>query len=192
MYVPIFTAALPYNIPLEQSPAVPSSRPWLLGTGLFVTIIAAIKLLLHLYAGRHYGYFGDELYYLACAQHLAWGYVDQPPLIALVAKFVRLTLGDSLPAIRLVPALAGTGNVLLAGLIARELGGRRFAQGLAALAVLSSPGFQALDSLFTMNSFEPLIWMGCAYLVIRIVRTGNARLWLWFGVLSGVGLENKH
>src|ERR1022692_3764891 len=129
-------ATLPYNIPLEQSPSTRSPRPWLLGTGLFVAIIAAIKLLLHLYAGRHYGYFGDELYYLACAQHLAWGYVDQPPLIALVAKIVRLTLGDSLSALRLIPALAGTGSVLLAGLMARELGGRRFAQTLAALAVL--------------------------------------------------------
>src|ERR1022692_1777790 len=192
MRVPIFTATLPYNIPLEQSPAIPSPQPWLLGTGLFVAIIAAIKLLLHLYAGRHYGYFGDELYYLACAQHLAWGYVDQPPLIALVAKLVRLTLGDSLPALRLIPALAGTASVLLAGLMARELGGRRFAQTLAALAVLLAPGNQALNSLFTMNAFEPLIWMGCAYLVIRIIRTGNAKLWLWVGVLAGVGLENKH
>src|ERR1017187_5169270 len=95
MRVPIFTATLPYNSPVAPPPTMPSPRPWLLGTGLFVAVIAAIKLLLHLYAGRHYGYFGDELYYLACAQHLAWGYVDQPPLIALVAKLVRLTLGDS-------------------------------------------------------------------------------------------------
>jgi len=184
--------ALPYNIPLEPSPAIPPPRPWLLGTGLFVGVIAAIKLLLHLYAGRHYGFFGDELYYLACAQHLDWGYVDQPPLIALVAKIVRLTLGDSLPALRLIPALAGAGSVLLAGLIARELGGRRFAQTLASLAFLLAPGNQALNGLFTMNAFEPLIWMGCACVVIRVIRTGNARLWLWFGVLAGVGLENKH
>src|ERR1035438_2928278 len=192
MRVPIFTAIVPYNSPLEPPPTVSSPRPWLLGTGLFVAIVAAIKLIVHLYAGRHYGFFGDELYYLACAQHLAGGYVDQPPLIALVAKLVRLTLGDSLPALRLVPALAGAGNVLLAGLIARELGGLRFAQGLAALAVRLAPGNQALNSLFTMNDFEPLIWMGCACVVIRVIRTGNARLWLWFGVLAGAGLENKH
>ena len=72
-----------------------------------VGLIAAIKLLLHLYAGRHYGYFVDELYYLACADHLAWGYVDQPPLIAFIAKLTRVTLGDSLPASHLLPALAG-------------------------------------------------------------------------------------
>jgi len=186
------SGGLPYNIALEPSNDAPSSRPWLLRTGLFVTLAAIVELVLHLYAGRRYGFFGDELYYLACSRHLAWGYVDQPPLIVLVAKLVRLTIGDSLFALRLVPALASTGCVVLAGLLAREFGGRRFAQGLAALAVLLSPGYLALDSIFTMNCLEPLIWMGCAYLVIRIIRTGNARLWLWFGTLAGVGLENKH
>ena len=86
--------------------------PWLFGAGLVVTLAAAIKLVLHLYAGRHYGYFVDELYYLACADHLAWGYVDQPPLIAAIAKTVRVLLGDSLPAIHLLPALAGTAKVV--------------------------------------------------------------------------------
>ena len=157
-----------------------------------MAIIAAVKLLLHLYAGRHYGYFVDELYYLACAQHLDWGYVDQPPLIALIAKIARSLLGDSLSAIRLLPALAGAGMVLLTGLLARELGGQRFAQGLAALACLLAPGFLAMDHFLSMNAFEPLFWMGCAWLAMRIVRTGNTRLWLWFGVLAGVGLENKY
>ncbi len=176
---------------MAPTPA-PSRRPWLLGTGLAVSVIALVKLLVHLYAGRHYGFFVDELYYLACAQHLDWGYVDQPPLIALVAKLVRLTLGDSLPAIRLLPAIAGAATVVLTGALARELGGGRLAQALAALCVLLAPGVLAFDHLFTMNAFEPLFWMGCAYLVIRIVRTGNGKLWLWFGALAGLGLENKH
>jgi hypothetical protein len=166
--------------------------PWIKSAGAVVAAIAAVKLLLHLYAGRRYGYFGDELYYLACADHLTWGYVDQPPLVALVARVARALLGESLPAIRLIPALAGAAKVLLTGLIARELGGKRFAQGLAALCALAAPGFLALDSLLTMNAFEPLFWMGCAWLVIRIVRTGDTRLWLWFGLLAGIGLENKH
>jgi 4-amino-4-deoxy-L-arabinose transferase-like glycosyltransferase len=157
-----------------------------------VAAIAVFKLLLHLYAGRHYGCFIDELYYLACAGHLSWGYVDQPPLIAWIAKIARVLLGDSLPAIRFLPALAGAAKVLLAGLIARELGGRRFAQGLAALSILVAPGFLAVDNWLSMNVFEPLFWMACAYLVIRIVRTGNHKLWLWFGLLAGIGLENKY
>jgi hypothetical protein len=167
-------------------------KPWLLGAGLLVTLVAAFKLLVHLYAGRHYGYFVDELYYLACAEHLAWGYVDQPPLIAAIAKFARWVLGDSLPAIHLLPALAGTAKVLLTGLIARELGGGRFAQGLAALCVLLAPGFLAIDNWLSMNPFEPLFWMGCACVLIRMIRTENPRLWLWFGLLAGIGLENKH
>ena len=99
-----------------------SRRPWIESAGALVAAIAAVKLLLHLYAGRHYGYFVDELYYLACADHLAWGYVDQPPLIALVARIARVLLGDSLPAIRFFPALAGAGTVMLTGLIANWVG----------------------------------------------------------------------
>jgi hypothetical protein len=170
----------------------PPPKSWLLGAGTSVAVIAAIKLVVHLYAGRHYGYFVDELYYLACAQHLDWGYVDQPPLIAVIAKLARSLVGDSLSAIRLFPALAGAGMVLLTGLLTRELGGRRFAQGLAALSILLAPGLLALDHFLSMNAFEPLLWMGCALLVIRIIKTGDTRLWIWFGVLAGVGLENKH
>jgi hypothetical protein len=154
--------------------------------------LSACKFLVHLYAGRHYGYFVDELYYLACSRHLDWGYVDQPPLIAVVTWLTRTLLGDSLPAIHFFPAVAGAAEVFLTARIARELGGKRFAQGLAALAALVAPGILAADSLLTMNAFEPLFWMGCAYLVIRMVKTGNHKLWIWFGLLSGVGLENKY
>ena len=154
--------------------------------------LSACKLLVHLYAGRHYGYFIDELYYLACSRHLAWGYVDQPPLIAWITWLARSVLGESLPAIRFLPAVAGAGEVALAALIARELGGKRFAQGLAALATLAAPGILVVDNLLSMNAFEPLFWMGCAWLLIRIVKTGNQSLWLWFGILAGFGLENKY
>jgi 4-amino-4-deoxy-L-arabinose transferase-like glycosyltransferase len=163
--------------------------------GLALTVVlsfAACKLLVHLYAGRHYGYFVDELYYLACSRHLDWGYVDQPPLIAAITWIVRSLLGDSLPAIRFLPAVAGAGLVALTALIARELGGNRFAQGLAALAVLIALGFLSLENLLTMNAFEPLFWMGCAWLLLRIVTTGDQKLWIWFGILAGFGLENKY
>ena len=155
-------------------------------------VIAAIKLLLHLYAGRHYGYFVDELYYLACSRHLDWGYVDQPPLIAVITWVARFLLGQSLPAIRFFPAVAGAAEVALTALIARELGGGRFAQVLSATSVLVAPGILGGDSLLTMNAFEPLFWMGCAYLVVRIIKTGNQRLWVCFGVIAGVGVENKY
>jgi 4-amino-4-deoxy-L-arabinose transferase-like glycosyltransferase len=169
-----------------------ASKPWLIVVGLAVTLIAAAKLALHLYTGRQYGYFVDELYYLQCARHLDWGYVDQPPLIAAIARIAQAIFGDSLLAIRFPAALAGAGTAVLTGMIARELGGARFAQGLAALCLVLAPGVLALDHFLSMNAFEPLFWMGCAYLVMRIIRTGNAKLWLWFGVVAGVGLENKH
>ncbi len=156
-----------------------------------VAYLAIAKLLLHLAAAGIYGLFVDELYFLACGEHLAWGYVDMPPLTALQAWLARTLFGDSMLAIRLLPALAGAGLVLLAAALARELGGRRFAQGLAALAVLVAPGYLAVDSYLSMNSVEPLLWMGCVLVLIRIIRSGNVRLWIWFGVLAGLGLENK-
>jgi hypothetical protein len=165
---------------------------WLDPALAVVICLAAVKLLVHLITGRHYGYFVDELYYLACSRHLDWGYVDQPPLIAVVTWMVRSLLGESLPAIRLLPALAGATMVLMTGLLARALGGGRFAQGLAALAALLAPGFLATEAFLSMNAFEPLFWTGCALVVARMIQTGDLRLWVWFGVLAGIGLENKH
>lgn len=157
-----------------------------------ILLLALSKLAIHLYAGRGYGYFVDELYYLACSRHLDWGYVDQPPLIAVVAWFVRTVIGESLPALRLLPALAGAVEIVLTGLIVREFGGGVYAATLGCLAVLVAPGILSVDGFLSMNAFEPLFWMGCAWLLIRIIRTGDERLWIWFGILAGVGLENKY
>ncbi len=162
-----------------------------LAIGVVIGLCAA-KLLLHIFTSvRHYGYFRDELYYLDLARHLDWGYVDCAPLIALYAR-LALLMGGSLAALRIIPALAGTALVALSMLITREFGGGRYAQFLAGLAVLMFPGLLVTDSLLTMNAFEPLFWMGCVFVIARILRTGDSRLWVWFGVLAGLGLENKH
>src|SRR5438034_1248231 len=105
-----------YNGRMEHVQTEEARQPWIVGAGLVVAFIAAAKLALHLYAGRHYGYFVDELYYLACARHLDWGYVDQPPLIAAIARIARAVLGDSLLAIRFPAALAGAGTAVLTGM----------------------------------------------------------------------------
>ncbi len=168
-------------------------KAWAAGGGMsLVLALAAIRLLVLLLASNRYGYFGDELYFLACGQHLDWGYVDQPPLIALAAWLVRHTIGTSLIAIHILPALCGAALIVLTGVIARELGAGRFGMFLAALASMCALIYWPLNHLFTMNAFEPLLWMGGAYLVIRIINTGNQKLWLWFGVLAGIGLENKY
>jgi 4-amino-4-deoxy-L-arabinose transferase-like glycosyltransferase len=165
----------------------------LFGPGLGVVGAIAIgKLLLHLATASRYGYFGDELYFMACGEHIDWGYVDQPPLIAVVAWLVRHILGTSLLAMRLPSALAGVALVLLTALLARELGGGRFAMALAALSSALAPTYVVMHYLFTMNAFEPLFWTGCALVVVRLVKTGDQRLWLLFGALAGIGLENKY
>jgi 4-amino-4-deoxy-L-arabinose transferase-like glycosyltransferase len=154
--------------------------------------LAAAKLLLHFLVNGRYGYWIDELYFIACGEHLAWGYVDQPPLIAFVAAASRWLMGDSLFAIRFFPAVAGACLVFLTGWMARELGGGRFAQVLAAVTVLVAPIYLAFNNLLTMNAFEPLLWTLCAYLAILIVKHGNQKLWLLFGLVAGIGLLNKY
>src|SRR5688500_14143889 len=106
-----------------------SSKRWTSGPAI-VLYVAAVKLLLHLLTASRYGIFRDELYYLACAEHLDWGYVDQPPLIAVIAFIVRRLFGESLLGLRLLPALPGAALVWLTGKITREMGGGRFAQAL--------------------------------------------------------------
>lgn len=168
------------------------AKAWLSGGVALVLAIAAGKLLLHLATASRYGYFGDELYFLACGEHLDWGYVDQPPLVGLVAWLVTHTLGTSLLALRSVSAVAGAGLVLMTGLLAREMGGGRFAMGLSALASALAFVYVVMHHLFTMNALEPLFWTGCALLLVRIVKTGDQRLWVGFGLLAGLGLENKY
>src|SRR6185369_13898603 len=122
----------------------------------------------------------------------SWGFVDMPPLFPALTALVRAVCGDSLFAVRLVPTLASAGLVFLTGLLARDLGGRRFAQGLAALTVLTAPLWMVLFSIHTMNALDQLVWAAGAWLVIRIVRDDWPAGWLWFGALCGIGLLNKH
>jgi 4-amino-4-deoxy-L-arabinose transferase-like glycosyltransferase len=156
-----------------------------------IGLFSGIALLIHLLTNWRYGYFRDELYYLACTRHLDFGYVDQPPLSILLLRLSEALFGDSLFAIRVLPALAGAATVALTGLIARELGGRGWAIALACAGSLCALFNLAVGSFFSMNAFEPLFWMGYIYLLVRIINGGSPALWLWFGVLLGLGLENK-
>lgn len=141
------------------------------------------------YAG--YGYFRDELYYLANGRHLGFGYVDHPPFIGLVAALVERFLGTSLFALRLLPALAHAATVVLTACIAGEMGGGRKARMIAALSMAFSPVVLSLFSVFSMNAFDILFWALLFWIVARYLRTRNERWWLAFGVVAGVGLENK-
>src|SRR5947207_12761085 len=158
----------------------------------FIVFFSAVALLVHLLTNRRYGYFRDELYYIACGQHLAFGYVDQPPLSILLMRLSQTLFGNSLFAIRLLPALAGAATIAITGAIARELGGRAWAIALACAGSLCALFYLAVGNFFSMNAFEPLFWMGCIYLFVRIINGGSSILWLWFGALLGLSLENKH
>jgi len=173
-----------------RSPAENAATGPALAVGL-LALVAGAKLLVHLLLATRYGYFRDELYYLACGRHLDWGYVDCAPMIGWVAR-VALLFGGALPVLRAFSALAGALMVALTILITWRLGGSRLAQGLAGLSVLLVPIYLGLDSILTMNAFEPVFWMGCIYVLIRLIQTGNSRLWVGFGVLAGLGLMNKH
>jgi hypothetical protein len=157
-----------------------------------VLFLAFANFLLHFYFNNRYGYFRDEFDYMACGDHLAWGYVDHPPLIPFLVKLSRMILGDSLRSIRFVPALATSATVVLTAMIARELGGRRFAMALSALSFIIVPIYLSDGSLLTTNCLEPLLWMGCAYFAILAIQRDDPRYWLWFGVVAGMGLEEKY
>jgi hypothetical protein len=157
-----------------------------------VYFLAIAATCLHFAFSGRYGYFRDELYYAACGQHLAWGYVDHAPLTPFLARLSRLILGDSLFALRFLPALSAAAKVFLGGWIAREIGGGKFAQFFAAFCVLIAPIYLTFDNFFSMNAFEPVFWMACAAIVLRILNGGNPRLWLLFGAVAGLGILNKH
>jgi 4-amino-4-deoxy-L-arabinose transferase-like glycosyltransferase len=157
-----------------------------------VWLLALFALLLHLAFNAQYGYFRDELYYAACGQHLAWGYVDHAPLAPFLARVSRWLLGDSLRALRLLPALSASAKVLLAAWLVRELHGGKFAQILASVAVLLAPIYLTFDNFFSMNAFEPVFWMAAAGIILHIWNGGDQRLWLPFGVVVGLGILNKH
>ena len=154
-------------------------------------VVAAAFVALQLAFVNQYGIFRDELYYIACGEHLAWGYVDHPPFIALVAWLSRRVFGDSLFAIRLLSALAGGATILLAGRLAILFGGDRWAAALAALAVAISPVMLFIFHILSMNAWDILWWTATAFVVARILIERRERLWIVAGVLIGVGLETK-
>jgi len=139
-----------------------------------------------------YGWHRDEFYYLASSRHLSLGYVDYPPITPLLARVDQAIFPGSLPGLRLLTVLAGAAVIVIAALIARELGGGRTAQLLAGLAVLISPMFVGANILFQTVSFDQLIWSAACLLFVRLLRGADPREWLLLGLVFGIGLETKY
>jgi Dolichyl-phosphate-mannose-protein mannosyltransferase len=176
-----------YNMTLSKTKA----RSWIRSDLALLLGIAAVKLLVHLLTSEQYGYFRDEFYYLAASKRLAFGYVDFPPFIALFTALVRHTLGESLLALRLLPAIAGALVVLFTGLMARKLGASRYHQAVAALCALVAPIFLGMNSLLTMDSFDQLMWVLASYVLIGIFQDDRPKNWLVFGLIAGISLTIK-
>lgn len=156
--------------------------PWL------AVAVFAIEMAL---AGR-YGVFRDEMYYVACGKHLALGYVDHPPLVALMARVSCVLLGDSVRALRVLPALCAAAAVILSGELARLLGGGRFAQRLAGVCAFVAPEFLGGCHILSMNCVLPVAWTAAAIFAVRALLLDESRSWIPFGVACGVGLLAKH
>jgi Dolichyl-phosphate-mannose-protein mannosyltransferase len=176
------------HIPLWQTTI---SRRMLVSDTALLVYLALVKFLIHLLTGANYGFFRDELYYIDAGKHLSFGYVEFPAFIGLMAAFIHSIFGDSLLAYHMLPALAGACVVLLSGLIARELGGGRFAQCLAALASLVTGIFLGIDALFSMDSFDELWWVLAVFLLILLIKRNQPRFWLLFALAAGMGLLTK-
>jgi Dolichyl-phosphate-mannose-protein mannosyltransferase len=174
------------------SPSTRNREPFLSSTLLLISLLALAKLLFHIYFNNRYGYFRDEFDYIACGDHLAWGYVDQPPLIPFLIHLCRAVLGDSLRSIRFIPAVASSLLVVQAAILAREFGGHRFALLLTAITIVIAPQYLSNGSLLGTNCLEPNLWMGCAYFAILAIKRDQPEYWLWFGVVAGIGLQEKY
>ncbi|MDR5729626.1 MAG: glycosyltransferase family 39 protein [Terriglobia bacterium] len=159
-------------------------------------IFATVKLSVHIFANwlaphLGYGLFRDELYFIDCGRRLAWGYVDQAPMVALQARVAEILFGHSLIGLRLFSAMAGSATVFLTGMLVWALAGPPVAQAIGMTAVLFSPFYLAFGDYLSMNSFEPVFWMTIALVAIMLARGANPRWWLIIGLACGLGIENK-
>lgn len=155
-------------------------------------LLALASLAIHAFVNGGYGFFRDELYFIVCGLHPAWGYVDQPPLVPLIAAASRAAFGDWLPGFRFVPMLAMTAMVALTAEFARLVGGGRFAQALAGLCALGAAIFLVHGLLVSTDMFQALTWLGCAWCIVRIAQTGEQRWWIAFGLIAGFSLLTKY
>jgi 4-amino-4-deoxy-L-arabinose transferase-like glycosyltransferase len=172
----------------DEVAASPELRPLpALAAGPVLGIAVALTAVLIAFADR-YGYHRDELYFIQCGQHLAWGYPDQPPLVPLIARLMTDIAPGSLIVLRLPSALAGGLLVVLTGLLARELGAGRAAQVLASGIVALAPVVIGSCHLLSTSTFNLVAWAALGWLLIRILRTGDQRLWVPAGLVAGIGL----
>jgi len=155
--------------------------------------LSSIPLLIHLYTNAFagYGYFRDELYYIACSNRLDIGYVDQPPFSVMILYLNRMLFGDSLFALRWIPAFNSAITVFIICLMTIKLGGKTFAIILSSAAVIFAPVYLAMNTYYSMNSFDIFLWALAFYIIILIINESKLSYWIFLGIVIGLGLLNK-
>jgi|ERR1035437_289736 4-amino-4-deoxy-L-arabinose transferase-like glycosyltransferase len=171
------------------------SAPLLLpepSTSQFIFVIALGIAVVHLLTNSRYGFHRDELQFLSDARHLDWGFVSYPPFTPFIQRISLGLFGLSLVGLRLFSVIAQCASIVITGLMARELGAGLWAQAVAALGVAVSPLPMFEGTEFQYTTFDYLWWVLIAYLVIRLLKTGNPRWCLPIGAVIGVGLMTKY
>lgn len=158
---------------------------------LVIILGATVKFVLHMFTAPGYVFFSDELYTIALSRHLAFGYVDLPPLVPAMVALSRALLGESLFALHIFPAFAGSVTLVFVCLITKEFGGRAFAVGLSALGFIVVPFWLAIDSIFCYDSVDQMVLASFLYVLVRFLRTGDRRLWILLGLIAGIACMTK-
>lgn len=157
----------------------------------YVVCLAVIFILIHLITGSNYPVFRDEFYYLDCANHLAAGYVDHPPLSIYLLAVWKFVFGDSLISLRILPAIAGAITVYITAVMVSLMGGSRFAQISSALCVVFVPNYLGTTGFYSMNAFDTLFWSFLFLILLQIINSGNPKLFILLGIAAGIGMLNK-
>ncbi len=158
---------------------------------LIITLVV-IKLTIHFTTNTNYGLHRDAYLYLAESEHLAWGYMEVPPMIAVIGKTARLLLGDSVFAVRFFPALIGAITIVLLIVMVQELGGKFWAQVIAGMTFLMSPAFLGSNTLFQPVSFNQFFWFLAAFFTVKILKYERAKYWYLLGITAGIGFLTKY
>jgi hypothetical protein len=159
---------------------------------LVASLFMISKLMVHLLTNTRYELLRDEMLYFNMGEHLSWGYATVPPVTGLLAFLMKSLFGFSVFGIRLFQAVMGTVSLFFITLTVRDLGGGIKALVIAATTYLLCTGILLANTLFTPNAFEELIWLTATWMIFRLVRDNNPKLWLSLAVILGIGFLNKY
>lgn len=157
----------------------------------FLSLVTFVLLMLSSTV-KAYGFFIDEVYFMACANRPAWGYIDQPPLSIALLSLMQYLFGNSIYVVRILPALSVAATVFVAGLITKRIGGGIYAILISGLATMVLPVLLVFGSFYSMNAYEPLIWALISLFAVKMIQENNSKYWLHIGIFMGIGLEMKH